>query len=332
MGQFLKKLLPGRLKRWLRDLPETFRRLFPKKHAGVPKHGLNPTQVYPEGINFDEVLLEATRVKAGGFKIKKDTPVSSIGSCFAEEFAHHMISKGYNYLRAPGDRFNASCDWGRVYSIPNLKQIVDYSFDPRFPMLTEKTEAGWFDPLRDHSTPFYKSEEEARAAITSHREDSRKVFTSTEVLAITLGQNEIFRDRSSGLAWARKPPQNIIDRDPGRYHPEELSYESNVEGLKQVVSTLLAKNPKLTLIMTVSPVPAFATFVDPDVVAQSFANKCLLRTVVRTVQAAFPGKIHYFPSFEITLAYNPYTYKSDNRHVKRQAVARIFRIFEDALV
>lgn len=107
---FLKKLVPPRVRRELRDISESFRRVVPGKHLGWTRHNLRPTQVYPHGTNFDVVLRLGIQEKTGGFRIRKDTRISSIGSCFAEEFASFMINGCYNYLRTGDDVLNASCD------------------------------------------------------------------------------------------------------------------------------------------------------------------------------------------------------------------------------
>jgi hypothetical protein len=52
-----------------------------------------------------------------------------------------------------------------------------------------------------------------------------------------------------------------------------------------------------------------------------------LRLVADEAVKAFPDRVHYFPSCEMVLAYNPAAFKADNRHVKYGVVSRIMRTF-----
>lgn len=197
-------------------------------------------------------------------------------------------------------------------------------------MIVEKAKGGWFDPLREHAIDFFGSKEAASAAILAHRKASREILERTEVFVITLGQNESWMDKTSDMSWARKPPHELLAAEPGRFTVSEPSYEENLKSMEHVISRLVSVNPEMKFILTVSPVAAGATFGDADVITQSFANKCLLRTVVQKIQTLHKDRVFYFPSFEIALAYNPYSFRSDNRHVKFKSVDRIFRVFESS--
>jgi hypothetical protein len=143
-----------------------------------------------------------------------------------------------------------------------------------------------------------------------------------------LGQNEAWRDRRSGLVWARLPPKDASgDQD---FVVETFSFEENCAVLERALRSLLDFNPELSIVLTVSPVAAWATFFDDDVVTRSFGNKCLLRAVASRMTEIFPERIGYFPSFEIVLADNSDTFKADNRHVKYGTVNRIFAALTNA--
>src|SRR5438445_402326 len=83
------------------------------------------------------------------------------------------------------------------------------------------------DPLRDSAIGDFRTREEAESAIRRHRVASRKAFAEARVLIITLGQNEAWIDRRSGLAWARRPPQEILDRDLERFEVRAFSFEED---------------------------------------------------------------------------------------------------------
>lgn len=327
----LKKIVPRGLVLWSKDGLECWRRRRAPAPKGDPRFGLSKSQLYPLGDHFDACLEEGMSRTLAGLTISKTTPVASIGSCFAEEFARHMHEAGFNYVKAEADLFASSANWGRVYTVPCLRQIVEYSVDEGYPLRVEPSAKGWFDPLREYSTPYYPTREQAETAIRAHRAASRKAFSDAELLIVTLGQNEAWVERESQTVWARIPPKETIERQPRRFEPREFSLEENEQWLSRAFTALLGLNPRLRFLITVSPVPAAATFVDPDVITRSFANKCLLRTVAARVICRFP-QARYFPSFEMTLAYNPRTFKADNRHVKNETVGRIFGLLRRVVV
>lgn len=332
MLRLVKSLVPSAVRGRIKDIYEDVLRRFPRKHVGLPKHGLSPCQVYPHGEHFFDILAETACKELAPLGVDRQTPIASIGSCFAEEVGVQLKRRGFNYLQVEKSTMSFSADWGRVYTIPNFSQIVDYSLDPDFPVLVEKDARGWIDPLRDYSAEAsWEGKEEAETAIRAHRAKSREVFERAAVLTVTPGQNEAFYDRKHDVYWAHKPSAEIFERAPDRFEPRAFGYQQNLDTLKGALGKLLDFNPKLKVILTVSPVPAHATFCGENVVSESFAYKSQLRWVVHEVVSHFKDRVAYFPSFEMVLAYNPDSFKSDNRHVKHHVVGRIFDMLSSGL-
>lgn len=325
------KLLPKSLQRRIRDRVEDLRRRRPARHRGLEQFGLTSAQVYPRGINFDDCVRAGIAGGLEGLVIRKETPVASIGSCFADEFASHMRAEGFNYVAAESDAFPASANWGRVYTIPCLHQVVMYSTAEDFAMPIERSAEGWFDPLREPEIGHFATREEAEAGICSHRAASRKAFADARVLIITLGQNEAWIDRQSGLAWAHRPPHAILEANVGRFEARTFSFEDDVSWLHDSLMRLRELNNDLDVLLTVSPVASAATFCGNDAVTTSFAGKCVLRAVAERITREVP-RVWYFPAFEMALAYNPHTLNADNRHVKNSTVDRIFKLLHQTVV
>jgi hypothetical protein len=325
------RALPHGVQRRLQDRVENWRRYRPAPHRGIEELGLTPAQVYPRGINFDDCVRQAI---AGGIEelvIRKETAVASIGSCFADEFASFMRRAGFNYVAAESEVFPASANWGRVYTIPALRQVVLYSTQDDFPIPIERSSEGWFDPLREPLVGHYAGYEQAEEAIHGHRAASRRAFAITHVLIITLGQNEGWIDRRSGVVWARRPPEELLQTDTSRFEARPFSFEENVEWLRDALERLRELNEDIDILLTVSPVASYATFCGRDVVTESFAGKCLLRAVAERMTRTVP-RVWYFPAFEMALAYNPHTLAADNRHVKNSTIDRIFNLLQRTVV
>lgn len=327
----LARILPRSVKRRILDGIEDLRRRRPLPHRGLEQFGLKGTQVYPEGTHFDDCLRAGISGQLEGLVIRRDTPVASIGSCFADEFASYMRKEGFRYVTAESPVFPASANWGRVYTIPCFRQIVLYSTAEDFAMPIERGPDGWFDPLRESAIGHHPTREEAEAAIRNHRAASRRAFAEARVLILTLGQNEAWVDRRSGLAWADRPPSTLLEADRERFEARVFSFEEDVDRLEDALRRLRELNEDLDILLTVSPVASRATFCGSEAVTQSFAGKCVLRAVAERMTRVAP-RVWYFPAFEMTLAYNPHTLKADNRHVKNSTVDRIFELLRRTVI
>jgi len=323
-----KQIKPGFRNR-LRDTRESLRRFFPGPLKGVDKYGLGVTQVYPEGENFYTALEMATCERFRDLEITADTPVASIGTCFAEEFAGFMKNAGGHYLLVEDNVFNASANWGRVYTIPNLRQIIEYSVTD-IPATVVESDGKFIDPTREKSIGYFQTREEALEKIAIHRALSSQVFKTAKVLVITLGQNEAWEEGETGLVWGTIPPGDLRKTQGERFRPVMFDYATCRTQLKEAITLLRSVNPELQIILTVSPVAAYATFTSNDVITQSMEGKCMLRTIAGEISRELK-EIYYFPSFEMVLCRNPYTFNADNRHVKRGTVARIFTLLSNAI-
>lgn len=324
----LRAVMPRAFVRTVKDLRESVKRFMPGRPVGIEKYGIGPTQVYPQGINFFAVLKTATKEKLAGIELNPTTAVASIGTCFAEKFAYFMQEQHYNYVCTEEDALAASANWGRVYTIPNLLQIIRYSTDNTYPIILEESKQGWFDPLREAHIPFFKNKKDAEENLKAHRRASYQAFATCDVLIITVGQNEAWVDSSNNKVWTKRPPQEILDSRPHVFTVTEFSFAKNMAALQESIELLFAINPKIKILFTVSPVAAHATFSDKDIISQSFANKCLLRAVVDEMVKRKPTKLFYFPSFEMVLCNNPTNFCADNRHVKYTTVDRIFSVLK----
>ena len=100
--------------------------------------------------------------------------------------------------------------------------------------------------------------------------------------------------------------------------------------MNNIIKKLKEFNPTLKIIITVSPVPEYATFFKRNIIPQAFAGKCILRAVLHEIIPKHEG-VFYFPSFEYVLTDNPNSYISDNMHVKRYKVAQILKSLENAI-
>jgi hypothetical protein len=291
----------------------------------IKRYGLKDYQIYPEGKNLSVDFLTSTIDSKWKF-ITKDTPISSMGSCFAAEIRLHLLARDYNFIQKEEHRW-FSCAWGRVFSSINMSQILSYSYDSFEPdQVYWFTKKGVMDPFRDSTVPSYKSARDAEEGIKRHRLLSKEALNESNVFIFTLGQNEVWIDEKDGKASTVRPPEEVLKKK--KFYLKRLTIADNIKYMKEGFQLLWKNNPDCKVILTLSPVPSYATFYDTNVVLRSIANKALLLNAAHDLAEEYSEKVCYFPAFEIVNYISPLPYRTDKRHIKYRTVMTIMDCFE----
>ena len=299
-------------------------------HQGLEAHGLRGYQIYPQGSNLNPDFFTQPQEQYPKL-IDRNTPITSIGSCFAVEIRGHLRDAKFNFI-STRESWAGSAEWGRVDTTKNMLQIFQYSFTEFLPEVRFCHSAkGYFDPYREGQ--FYESEESAEKGLLEHYEESRHAFTSCKVLIMTPGQNEAWINKSDGLAWHHKPPPEALDfYGEDQFCVKRFTLAENVENLNGALQLLWANNPEAQVIFTVSPIPSWATFYDTNVAVRSFENKAILLLAVKDVVSQNPGRTNYFPSFEMAMLSHNWNLQLDNRHLRPKVVDGIMDCFDKRFV
>lgn len=322
-----------KIKDFLKDSLSQIKRCFPGRLSGDLKNNLSKNQIYPHGINLIKVLNEDSKQRLKGLGYSKELNIASIGTCFAEELSGYFKNQNQNfkYLSLEKNVFNFSANWGRVYTVKNLLQIISYSLDKKFiPIHVEKYKDVFFDPLREHSAGTFFTEKKAIYEIEKHRGLSKQVLLKADIIFITIGQNEFWHDSEMDIAWGTTPPLSLRQNDK-RFKATEYTFNQNAKDLNKIIKKLKEFNSNLKIIFTVSPVAEYATFINNNIISQAFAGKAILRGVLHEIIPKHK-EVFYFPSFEYVLTDNPNSFISDNRHVKRFKVKQILQSLEKAIL
>lgn len=305
----------------IKDL--VWRRMLKNEGRELGSYGLKRHQVYPIGSDLEPGFFSEPR--GDGFRLTRETPVASMGSCFAREIKTRLLRDGFNYVLTEDNHFSlhASCAWERVYSVANAAEILDYTVGQRFDAdrLYEHDGRHW-DLLRNKVV--YDSREEAERDTRAHVAASRLAIERCELFILTIGQNEVWVDRETGRYYARRPPTPLVES--GRAELSQLSQEANLSLLESFYQRFRAINPGAKVIFTLSPIPSTATFFEENVVVQSTLNKAILRVAIAGFTAKHP-EISYFPSYEIVQTWRGNAFEPDNRHVKPKVVDAIMETF-----
>lgn len=257
--------------------------------------------------------------------ITPTTRVATMGSCFAQEIKRWLITNGYSYLqteRGPGTQVG-SARFGAVFNTACVRQEFEHA-------------EGLFHPVERHwrignalADPYRRSlgwpdERSAEAERAAHAAGVREMVELADVLIVTIGVAEVWRNRQDKATFAILPPGE--EYDPARHEFSLLGVEENLANLERAYALTRARNPRLRWIITVSPVPLAATFRDVDITVANSASKAILRLAADEFCRRHPEAL-YFPAYEIVTSLTRWAWEADNRHVRPEVVDRIMGCF-----
>jgi hypothetical protein len=264
--------------------------------------------------------------------LTKTTRIGSAGSCFAAEIRKYLTSHGYNYvLTEPNE--GASANWGAQFNALAFQQTVEWIFGVRQrPLLVwESEDTGcrqYWDPFREGV--YYSALDDVVSEWERHRRSARDALQKMDVFILTLGLIEVWRLNSSDAVIARYPRA----MSPHLIRGEILTVDQNVSALEQALALLRAHNPTIRMIVTVSPIPLYATFqgTEKHVIVATQQAKSVLRVAVDQFAVRNPEAVTYFPAFETVMWCTKDPWQSDMRHVSQEAVDNVMRLFEKVFI
>jgi hypothetical protein len=303
-----------------------------------PVHRFEPWQVWPGSFDNPPADGNFPAPPEPGFQITRQTPIASLGSCFAREIKRRLIQRGFNYIAEETHHpaaEHASAAWERVYNTFCLRQIFEYTFGewkPRQRWWRAPRSGMIQDPYR--RVILYPDPEEAERDFERHRAHSRQALGRAEVLILTLGLTEIWEDVEDGSVISLPAGPYVNEGgDMGRYRFRVSRLAENLANLEAIRALMARHNPACRILVTISPVNLWATFRrDLDVISASCNSKSTLRAAADEFAAAHHN-VHYFPAFEMATIYQPVmgrTYFAEGRenfHVNKQTVKFIMNQF-----
>lgn len=290
---------------------------------------LEPWRLYPKGDALSVDFLKQHRPDKP--RLTQDTPIASIGSCFAREIKTWLKANNYNFIEtADGPCTEAgSARYDRVYNTFTLRQEFERAFGEFNPAETiwefqENGQSRLLDPYRKGVA--WESRAEMERELAEHRKNVQQAFSEAQVLIMTIGQAEIWYHKADGYVYPLVPPVQVFDE--ARHGFRMTTYEENLANLDRVFELFSKHNPTGHIVMTLSPVPLRATFRHMNSVIANTASKSMLRAVIDTFVSAHPDRVTYFPAYEVVSVLSSAAYEQDNRHVRADAVDQIMQLFE----
>jgi hypothetical protein len=280
-------------------------------------------------------------------KITERTQFSTYGSCFAQHFGRSLKSRGFHWLiteTAPAglgeentQKFNYgvfTARTGNIYTSSLLKQWVEWAApSAHLPEEIWERKGRFYDPFRPNIEPDgFESPEELHESRANTVAAFRRSILEADIFVFTMGLTE---------SWVNKPHGYEYPTCPGTIageFSEELhgfvnqDYSTIRRNLIQAIKQIRRLNPKIEILLTVSPVPLTATMSGNHVLVATMESKSILRAVAGAVQRELPF-VDYFPSYEIINA-TPYRgafFEPNQRSVNHVGVDHVMNTFFGSL-
>lgn len=290
----------------------------------------NPQRRYPApdrgGARLYPLAAPAPRPT---FTMTTDDTVFTIGSCFARSVETALIDAGLTVLSQEddlgpvGDSRGFTPNFFNKYTIPSILNDLTWALEDDPGAVLYPLGNGFADLQLGMAKLDFP-----RADIEDFRTrylDVMRRIVDADVVIVTLGYVEVWRDTHTGFALNIAPPGALIKAHPDRFTFEVLDHDAVLQGLRDLHSLLVKHRTKpLRMLITVSPVPLLSTFRDMDVLLANTYSKSVQRAAVESFTAQTPG-VDYFPSYETVTLSDPATAwtSDDYRHVAPPMVAHI---------
>jgi GSCFA family protein len=246
-------------------------------------------------------------------QLTREQSIVTAGSCFAQHIARYLKREGFKFLvTEPGhpllddatrSEFNYgvfSARYGNVYTSRQLVQLFRRVYGELTPDDQVWEGDGFFvDPFRPTIQPKgFPTLRELELDREQHFAAVRRAFEELEVLIFTFGLTECWAAQSDGTVFPIAPGVAGGVFDPDRYEFLTFTAYDVFADTSAFIESLREVNPGAEVILTVSPVPLFATAVDRHVLVSTTYSKSVLRVAAEHLVQSLKG-VYYFPSYEI---------------------------------
>jgi hypothetical protein len=285
------------------------------------------------------------------FKIQRDWPIFTMGSCFAREVENTLVRLGLPVLLnnhgVPAEAYDSwdeekgtggGVQRGRLsrgalnkYNTHSMaheirRVVLDEKYENEG--LIELARDKWFDP---HASGLRLAPLEqalkTRATIHAAMAEVKKA----KIVFMTLGLTETWLDADTGLAMNVHPGASWLAKMPNRWQFVNYDYTEMLNEMIGLISLIRETcYSDMHFIVTVSPVPLGATAKNTDVVVANSGSKAVLRAVADDLQQRFEF-VDYCPSYEyVATSPRNLAWKEDQIHVASPLVKHITSNFANA--
>lgn len=282
-------------------------------------------------------------VSQKSLQLKPTDRIVTAGSCFAQHIAARLKDNGFNVLDYEPAPRRTTKEWqsrhgfgiysgryGNIYYARQLLQLLQEAegrFQP-VDWIWEK-DGRFYDALRPSVEPQgCESRTEVRLQRQQHLKAVRRLIRDADVFVFTLGLTEGWKHMGSGTVYPTAPGTIAGDWDPDQVVFHNFTFPEIVQDLQEAMDVIMAVNPSVQFLFTVSPVALAATATDQNVMVANSYSKAVLRAVAGHITQTVPNA-HYFPSYDMITGTNAggMLYEPDQRSVHPDTVDLVMHRF-----
>lgn len=222
---------------------------------------------YPRSVqDFEDPLRLAHEQLFKGYYptrplIPREGKVVTMGSCFATNISKALSGQGVD---------SASMRIHEEANTPRANRMI-------------------LEHCLDDSTPQFEDELSGqKVAELTQRIETANLFV------FTIGVGIQCTDQKTGELILRPNAKTQRDGEWRFFSPEEV-----VSDLERIVDLLHKRNPDLHIVLTVSPVPLYRSFLNPSAFTEDCISKSVLRVAASKLRYAPDAHLWYWPSFEL---------------------------------
>ncbi len=222
------------------------------------------------------------RPPSSPFTIHLQTPVLSLGSCFAHTMGHRLQQNKFSSLVNP---------FGVIFNPLSLYKLLHTSIalSPLQAQDLVQSQGVWYH-YDMHSELWAHDLTALQEKIAHQIQHTHQFLQSTQVLMLTFGTAYgYFRQENQQLvANCHKVPQR-------HFNKKLLTIEEITEGFSTLYQALQALRPEIKIILTVSPVRHLK-----DTIPANQVSKSILRVACHQIAEQYQ-EVVYFPAYELML-------------------------------
>lgn len=234
----------------------------------------------------------------------------TIGPCFADNLGQLLHNHKFEVLVNP---------FGTSYNPISIHKALNYAIQNELPSTDTYGELNETHFNFDFHSSFSALDiNNVQRTIASAISKSHSFIKSATTLLITYGTSWVYERKDNGeiVSNCHKVPS-------AQFNKQLLTQKKIIESFENFYQQLIAINPSIRIILTLSPVRHLK-----DTLELNAVSKSILRLSCHTLSEMYP-QVEYFPAYEIVLDdLRDYRfYDRDMLHPSAEAIDYIWRIF-----
>lgn len=258
-------------------------------------------------------LITKVELPNYNFKINLQDQLMFIGSCFTENIGRKFESTFFNVLINP---------FGVTYNPISIADILQIIMDlTKFGINDVFVHNNLYHSFMHHSSFSCSDINQILHKINSNIEFSHNFLKNTNFLFITYGTSIVYTKDNKIVNNCHKLPSSV-------FLQKRLSIDEIFDMYKKLIVELKKFNPKIKIILTVSPV----RHLKDGAIENQISKSTLILTSHKICD--FFDDVFYFPSYEIVMdELRDYRfYAADMFHTNEMAVNYIWEIICDKII